>query len=264
MLLSRNSKRNKIYHLRNIAINQINRNINCFETPRETANAVAELIALEASEKQKNSTWFNIALSGGSTPKMLFEILADQYKNRIPWEIVRFFWVDERCVVPTHAESNYRMTFESLFSRIAVPTANVFRMKGENDPATEATRYAELLTHELELVNGYPHFDLVLLGMGDDGHTASIFPENIKLLDAPAIVEVSTHPVRGQKRVTLTGEIIHNAAKIVFLITGETKALILKQIIHNEEPALKYPASYICNKKANVYFYVDKAAALQI
>ena len=115
---------------------------------------------------------------------MIFDVLAEQFKDRIDWSMIHFYWGDERCVPPTDEQSNYKMTVTHLFSKVNVPDANIHRILGEADPLAEAMRYANLLEINLDRVNGIPQFDLVLLGMGDDGHTASIFPHEIELWNA--------------------------------------------------------------------------------
>ncbi|MEI6556129.1 MAG: 6-phosphogluconolactonase [Paludibacter sp.] len=238
--------------------------LNIFDTPEATARAVAELILSKAKEKIKQSLPLNIALSGGNTPKLLFQILAKEYVDQMPWHILRLFWVDERCVPPTHAESNFGMTYENLLKHVPIQETNIFRMTGEAESQTEAKNYADLLNTQLPILNGLPKFDLVLLGMGDDGHTASIFPNNLSLLDAKETVAVAVHPVSGQKRITLTGNVINAAENIVFLVTGISKSTVLRQII-NEEPGFeKYPTSHIQPVKGKVTFYLDKAAATEI
>ena len=231
-----------------------------YETPQETARAVAELILAKAKEKTKQSLPFNIALSGGSTPKLLFTLLANEYLNTIPWHFLRLFWVDERCVPPSDHESNYGMTYENLLKSIYIPVTNIFRMKGENDPSEEAVRYQALLEKELKLKKGIPQFDLVLLGMGDDGHTASIFPDNLALLHADETVAVARHPVSGQMRITLTGKIIRQARQRMFLITGKSKSNVLNEILKNEVPAQKYPAFHILSLP-DTEVYLDREAA---
>jgi len=242
----------------------MNPNLHIFETPEETARAVAELILAKAKEKNKLSHPFNIALSGGSTPKLLFTLLAKEYADSIPWHFIRLFWVDERCVPPTHAESNFGMTFESLLKHVPIHDANIFRMIGEADPEKEAARYQTLLEAQLPHHKGIPQFDLVLLGMGDDGHTASIFPINLALLDAKPFVTVGVHPTSEQKRITLTGHIINEASQVVFLITGISKAPVMRQIILREPNFAKYPASYIHSANGLADFYVDKDASIEI
>ena len=236
--------------------------IHIFDSPEATARAVAEFMLLKANEKFKQSLPFNVALSGGNTPKLLFQILAEDFQDSMPWHIVRLFWVDERCVPPTHAESNFGMTYENLLKQVPIHEANIFRMTGETDPQKEATRYAAMLEAQLPLVNGLPKFDLVLLGMGDDGHTASIFPNNLNLLQYESTVAVAVHPASGQKRITLTGNIINAAASVVFLITGSSKSSVLRQIIKHKSGSEQYPASYI--QSGSVAFFLDKAAASEL
>ena len=236
--------------------------LHIFDTPESTARAVAELMLTKANEKEKLSLPYNIALSGGSTPKLLFQLLANQYIDSMPWNIIRLFWVDERCVAPTHAESNFGMTYENLLKQVPIHDANIFRMIGDADPQKEALRYSTLLETQLAMVNGLPKFDLVLLGMGDDGHTASIFPDNLSLLQTETTVAVAVHPSSGQKRITLTGSIINAAVQVIFLITGSSKSSVLRQIIQHESGFEQYPASYI--QSGSVAFYLDKAAANEL
>jgi 6-phosphogluconolactonase len=239
-------------------------NIHLFETPEATARAVAELILTNAKEKTKQSLPFNVALSGGSTPKLLFTILANEYADTIPWHFVRLFWVDERCVPPTHVDSNFGMTYESLLKNVPIHDSNIFRMLGEADPQKEAERYQTLLESQLPIKNRIPRFDLILLGMGDDGHTASIFPNNLSLLSSESMVAVSAHPVSGQQRITLTGNIINHAEKVVFLITGASKSNVLKHIIRRKHDFKHFPASYIHAHSVPADFYLDKAAAAEL
>jgi len=242
----------------------MNPNLHIFETTEETAHAVAEIILAKAKEKNKKSLPFNIALSGGSTPKLLFTMLVNEYADQMPWHILRLFWVDERCVPPTHAESNFGMTYNSLLKHVSIHDYNIFRMLGEADPEKEAKRYEGLLDTQLVKKNGIPQFDLILLGMGDDGHTASIFPDNMGLLHAEQTVAVAVHPTSGQKRITLTGAVINHAEQIIFLITGLAKSTVLRQIFKREPDFKNYPASYIHSHCGAAAFYLDKAAANEL
>lgn len=236
-----------------------------FENASLAAHAVASLIQEIAIAKQQQSQALNIAVSGGSTPKQLFTLLAeDDYRNQIPWEFVRFFWVDERCVEPAHPESNFGMTYDALLQYAFVPAQNIFRMKGEDIPANEAIRYANLLRKELPVKDGYPVFDIVLLGIGDDGHTASIFPDNLALLESEKSVDVATHPVSSQKRITLTGKTINNANQVIFLVTGKNKSGIISDIINGASEAEKYPASHVGNFNGISAFFLDIFAASEI
>jgi len=226
--------------------------------------AVAEMILAKAKEKNKLSLPFNIAVSGGNTPKFLFSLLADEYADSIPWHFVRLFWVDERCVPPTHPESNFGMTFETLLKQVPIHEANIFRMQGELNPEAEVLRYQDLLEKELPMENGFPQFDLVLLGMGDDGHTASIFPNNLSLFQSKLTVAMTVHPQSGQKRITLTGTTIQEALQVVFLITGASKSGVLRQIILQESTCESFPAFHVHSNTGVAEFYLDKAAASEL
>lgn len=207
---------------------------------------------------------FDIALSGGNTPKKLFKSLVEKYKDIIPWERIHFWWVDERCVSPDDDESNFKMTNDILFSQVNIPNENIHRIKGENTPETEAKRYSEEIATNLNLRDGIPVFDLIILGMGEDGHTASIFPGQLELLDNEQICVVSEHPLTGQKRITLTGKVINNASRIFFLVTGESKALRLSEIMNDDEAAKLSPAYYITPENGKLFWYIDEAASSKI
>ncbi|MDD3736797.1 MAG: 6-phosphogluconolactonase, partial [Bacteroidales bacterium] len=138
--------------------------------------------------------YYTVALSGGSTPEYIFRFISDNYAERISWEKMLIFWGDERCVPPDDKESNYRMAYESLLQNVPLPDANIFRIRGEDDPATEARQYSELVTDMVPLYRGIPQFDLMLLGLGDDGHIASIFPDRPDLFTSNQLFEVAHRP----------------------------------------------------------------------
>ncbi len=204
----------------------------------------------------------NIALSGGNTPKAIFDYLSEHLKDSIFWKKLRFYWVDERCVSPTHPDSNYGMTVKHLLSKVPVSENQVFRIEAEKDPVEAAQEYAELLKNNLPRKNNLPYLDLTILGMGDDGHTASIFPQEMYLWNSHNLCEVATHPQTGQKRVTLTGGIINNSAQVLFLVTGINKAVKVHEILNETGGYLGYPASLV-NRKKSVWF-MDKDAARQV
>lgn len=239
-------------------------NIHIHESPYATALAVAEIILAKAKLKHKLSKPLNIAVSGGTTPKILFTILANDYSDAIPWHIIRLFWVDERCVPPTDPESNFGMTYESLLKHLPISDVNIFRMEGENEPNNEVKRYQNILLKELSQKNNFPEFDIILLGMGDDGHTASIFPNQMDLLQSPEAVAIGIHPSTGQKRITLTGKTIQQAEEIIFLITGKSKSLVLRQIFHKKSVAKNYPASFIHSSSGTTSWYIDQTAASEL
>lgn len=203
-----------------------------------------------------------VALSGGSTPKSLFDYWAKNHQHDIDWNSIFLFWGDERCVPPTDEQSNYKMTKEHLLDHVSIPERNVFRIKGENDPEAEAERYSTLLQMEVEVVSTVPSFDLVILGMGDDGHTASIFPQEIELWKSDNLCVVGTHPNSGQKRVSLSGKVINRAQRVVFLVTGATKAKKVKEIIESRKEVKDiYPAAKVKPVSGKLTWFLDKEAA---
>jgi len=230
----------------------------------QNKNKVAEEFSKYLIEKSLDHKPFHIALSGGSTPKIVFDVLAEEFSKKVEWDNIHLYWGDERCVPPDDGESNYKMTVEHLISKVAIPEKNIHRIKGEEDPKTEAKRYGALLDQVLPKELGLPQFDLVILGMGDDGHTASIFPHEINLWVSPDNCEVAIHPESGQRRVSLTGRIINNAKTVAFLVTGESKAEKVKTIIEREEGYLDYPASHVSPKTKDLVWFLDEAAANQL
>jgi len=210
----------------------------------------------------------NIALSGGNTPKLFFDKLLNKRSVFNGWDRLRFFWVDERCVPANDIESNYGEAKRLLFDRmksendeVLIPDENIFRINGENDPADESIRYAELLIKELPFENSFPVFDLMLLGIGDDGHTASIFPGMLELMDSDKYCAAVQHPVTGQYRVTLTGKVINNSKKIIFMITGKDKANVIFEIINEKGNFEKYPSHYVKPIDGEILIYIDNDAA---
>jgi 6-phosphogluconolactonase len=186
----------------------------------------------------------NIALSGGSTPKLIFENMVNHYKERIKWERIRFFQVDERFVPPDSPESNYLMIRKNLLDGLNIPDDHFFRMRGEIDPKEEAIRYGKIIVENLPMEGKWPVFDMILLGVGEDGHTASIFPGDIRVLNSQNYCEMAVHPQTGQKRITLTLPVLNSTRQLVFIVTGQGKTEIVSEIIQN--PAKnKLPASMI-------------------
>ncbi len=229
-------------------------NIQIFDTTKELANYFGKLI-YEKSEQQQH---LNIALSGGSTPKAIFDILAENYKHKIDWSKIFLFWGDERCVPPDDDESNYKMTKEHLLDKVPIPQKNIFRVLGELSSEEATEDYIGTLTHNLPCTNDQtPIFDLLILGMGDDGHTASIFPYEIVLWNNKKVCVTATHPKTGQKRVSLTGKTINSAKEIFFLVTGDKKAEKVDEIINKKKNYTQYPASLV----KNPVWLLDKSAA---
>lgn len=231
-----------------------------YPTKTEVAQAFADYLL----EKIAQNEVFHLALSGGSTPKLLFDILALKAEDEVDWNRVHLYWGDERCVPPEDEESNYRMTVTHLLSKIQIPPNNIHRIHGEADPAEEAKRYSEVLERQLPEVNKLPQFDLVILGMGDDGHAASIFPDEISLWDNLENCVVATHPSSGQKRISITGKLINNAKQVALLVTGTAKADKLFQIFRKKGEYRLYPASLVRGAADNTMWFADTAAAQQL
>jgi len=225
---------------------------------------VAEQFSAYFENLVKDKAEFHVALSGGSTPKIVFDILAENFGDKIDWSRIHFYWGDERCVPPNDDQSNYKMTLEHLFSKITVPEENIHRVLGESEPSREAMRYANLLEINLDRVEGIPQFDLVILGMGDDGHTASIFPHEIALWEARDHCVVATHPDSGQKRVSINGKVINTAKEVAFLVTGGAKAEKVKAILKKTEGFEAYPASLVNPNSGNLIWFLDEAAASKL
>lgn len=240
----------------------MNKELKIFPTPYELAESFAEEMIGMINESAREEKIFTVALSGGSTPELLFSLLGEHYAKAVSWKNVHLFWGDERCVTPDSPESNFGMTKRKLIDKIEIPASNIHRIKGEDDPANEAVRYSDEILAITQKRNGLPLFDLVILGLGDDGHTASIFPGNLDLLNSEKICDVAMHPVSNQKRITLTGRVINNASKVVFLVTGKKKATIVEKIINNSAEALTFPASYIAPAGGMLTWYVDKESGL--
>lgn len=226
-----------------------------FKNTKELALAFCdELLKLNQNKKK-----FTIALSGGSTPKIIFRLLANEYKTKVNWNKIHLFWGDERCVPPDDIESNYGMTKKYLLDFVDIPDENIHRIFGEDDPESEAKRYSEEIKSNVASKNGLPCFDLVMLGLGEDGHTGSIFPNQMKLLHSEKICEVAVHPSTGQKRITLTGKVINNSNEVIFLVTGENKASILKKILIEKKKT--FPAEFIKPVNGSLKYFVDSESA---
>lgn len=222
---------------------------------------LAEEVAYILKDMSDTGEKIHVALSGGSTPKVIFDYIAKELGDEIFWDNINFYWGDERCVPPTDSESNFKMTVDHLLSKIDMPEENIFRVMGENEPEEEAKRYSKVLDDELPIANGIPQFDLVMLGMGDDGHTVSIFPYNIELWDAKENCVVATHPDSGQKRVTITGKVVNNAKAVAFLVTGAGKAGKVQEIIKKQKNFALYPANLVQPTEGELTWFLDEDAA---
>ena len=239
----------------------MNKLIKVFPSSFELAEELAHELIRMIKEAVKKRILFSVAVSGGNTPKLLFSVLGDHFANSVNWKRVHFFWVDERCVPPDNSESNYGMTKHAFLEKIDISDSNIHRIRGEDDPEKEAIRYSWEIAEFTRKRNGLPLFDVILLGLGEDGHTASIFPARIDLFHSTHICEVAFHPVTFQKRITLTGSIINNADLVTFLVTGQSKAKVVERILKNSKADIMFPASHIAPANGEVKWFLDEEAA---
>lgn len=214
--------------------------VNIYKGIHDIATELCNFLAAESDRKN-----YSIALPGGNTPKAVFELLTQNCKYQVHWDNLQFYWGDERCVAPDHPESNYRMAYNSLLHPLEIEEASIHRMKGEDDPAYETERYTLEILKNIPNHHGIPAFNLIILGMGDDGHTASIFPGQKKIFESTRLCDFSVHPVTGQKRITLTLETINNSENVFFLVTGKNKSKIISEILNKKGNWDQYPAGMV-------------------
>ena len=231
------------------------------------AERAAEYFAQRINEAVKARGVARVAISGGSTPKRTFETLARRGKGEsgIPWEQVQLYWVDERCVPPDNQESNYRMTREAMLDAIPLPAVNVFRIEGELPPEKAAARYESVIRAQFRLEGAeIPRFDVVQLGMGDDGHTASLFPHTDALHELGRIAVANHVPQKDAWRVTLTWPVINNGRHVVFLVEGEGKAGVLAAVFQGKYDPEAKPSQLIRPQDGELELLLDKPAATKL
>lgn len=228
--------------------------------------ALAQLFADFLTERiaEKADGMFTLALSGGSTPQRLFSLLAKApYTEQIDWKKVQIFWGDERLVPHDHPDSNYGVAKALLLDHIDIPAENIHpvatQLEGD-DKAILADYNQQIAQSVATNEQGHYCFDLIMLGMGDDGHTASIFPHQMALLDSTDLTAIATHPDSGQQRLTFTGSLIRQAATVVFLVAGENKAPKVDQILGKKQGYEAYPAAHVGPEKGELYWFLDQAA----
>ncbi len=235
-----------------------------YETPEALGRGAAELFRALSEEEIRKRGLFTAVLPGGSTPQVLFKILSSEFKDKIPWKRVHFFWGDERCVPPESPESNYSGACKTLLSRIAIPHENIHRIKGELDPVEGAMAYEKEIRRffaaSMKAPGDVPVFDLVLLGIGEDGHTLSLFPGSKALDEKERLVAENYVQELRAWRITMTLPLVINASNTVFLVSGGKKAGILKEVL-NDTGEARYPAQMIKPVKGRLTLLADKAAA---
>lgn len=235
--------------------------VRIFPNSGELAATLAEEIVRRITHSANSERNYSIALSGGSTPELLYSILGDEYSDAVPWDFIRIFWGDERCVPPDSTESNFGMAKRLLLDKIDIPESNIHRMMGEEDPLKEAIRYSAEISSLLPLRDGLPVFDLQIMGIGEDGHTASVFPGFLDLFSSSEVCAVTVHPGSGQRRITLTGSVINNSEAVVFLVEGKGKAETVARIIRNDAESAGYPASFVRPVYGSLDWFLDEDAA---
>jgi 6-phosphogluconolactonase len=233
-------------------------NLLVYETPEELAEAAARDFVARAEEAINERGRFAVVLAGGSTPKSTYEALAQDHADRLDWSRVHVFFGDERTVHPDHEDSNYRMVRETLLSHVTV--GSVHRMRCELPPGEGAANYEEQL-REFFGPDGVPAFDLILLGLGEDGHTASLFPETSALDVTDRWVVANPVLKLETTRLTLTVLVINAARAVTFLVAGEDKAETLKEILEGDADPRGYPAKLIRPEGGDLAWMVDRAVA---
>lgn len=243
---------------------QLKPEIQVFTNPETLTQAAADEFVRQAERAIQARGRFTIALSGGSTPKSLYALLATQpWRKRIPWNQIHFFWGDERHVPPSDPSSNFQMTQERLLFQVPIPQQNVHRIKAENpDAKAAAAEYEQDLRQFFQLgENQFPRFDLVLLGMGSNGHTASLFPGTDAVREQSRLVVASWIEELNSDRITLTPPVFNNAACVIFFVAGAEKATMLKTVLEGQYQPNLLPVQIIRPTQGKVVWMVDRAAA---
>ena len=228
-----------------------NMDINIYKNTEECNKNLAKYLIKEYLSKNKN-----IAISGGSTPIGLFKSILNTIEKNFEVKS-NIFWVDERCVSPTSKESNFGEANRKFFSKLNIDINKIYRIKGENDPEREAIDYSKILNSKVETKNNIISLDLCLLGIGGDGHTASIFPYELKKLIKINTCVVGTNPESGQKRVSLSINQINNSKEIIIQACGKGKKIVIDNILSQKNNYLDYPATYIKPKNKKLSWYLD-------
>jgi 6-phosphogluconolactonase len=230
-------------------------------TAQDLFQAAATEFATLAREATRSRGRFSVALSGGSTPRGLYALLTSGTVPSIPWDKICFFWSDERHVPPDHPDSNYRMANEAMLSQVPLRPENVFRIHSEEtDAGAAALAYEQTLRTFFALPpGGFPRFDLILLGLGPDGHTASLFPRSLALGETKRLVVANWVEEFKTDRITFTFPVLNRAACVMFLVSGGEKARILEDVL--EHPESNLPAQRVRPEEGRLIWLADRAAA---
>jgi 6-phosphogluconolactonase len=256
-------------------LNRADAQVRIYDDAGEVALKAARHFARLADQYVVGCGRFTVALSGGSTPRAMFSLLAAApFLDTVPWDSIYFFWGDERCVPPDHADSNYGMARETLLARVPVPAEHIFRIPAERpDPASAAAEYAATLINFFASgappsgtapLAGVPRFDLIFLGMGPDGHTASLFPGTAALHVTDKIVVANYVEKFNAHRITLTAQTINNARNVTFVVAGADKAEALHEVLEGAYQPELYPSQLIHPQHGSLLWMVDEAAAARL
>ena len=226
-------------------------------------DAATEFARIAVKAVRQNGR-FTVALSGGSTPRNLYSLLATDFRSAVPWGQTLFFWSDERHVPPDNPESNYLMAYDAMLSKVPVPSQNIYRVLAENpDASAAAEAYQHTLTEVFSLTaDQCPRFDLILLGMGPDGHVASLFPDSAGLHETKKLVIANWVEKFKTHRITFTFPVLNDAACILFLAFGTDKAVMLKDVLEGQAKP-PYPAQLV-NPKGRLLWMIDRPAAADL
>lgn len=236
--------------------------VRIFKDSRELSVAAAAIFIKAAARATSERGRYLTALSGGSTPEGMFHLLSKEtYRDKVDWAHVFVFWGDERCVLPEDKGSNYHQANEILLQHVPIPETNIQRIRGELEPAEAADAYAHTLKRFAAPGLDWPRFDLALLGLGADGHTASLFPGSPVEADSPALAVSAHYQGRPAQRVTLTPPVFNSARKVLFLVTGAEKAETLQRVLSNTRMLDQLPAQRIHPADGQLIWLVDEAAA---
>lgn len=242
--------------------------IRLFTDADDLAREAADLFIWLGGQAVATGQPFRVALSGGSTPRTLYGLLSGEpYAGQLDWQRVEFYFGDERCVSPDHPESNYGMARAALFGPLRIPSNRICRVAGESaDPGQAAREYEGLIRTRFGTpAPVWPKFDLVLLGLGDDGHTASLFPETAALDERDRLVVANEAPRGVSKRVTFTAPLINQARVVLFLVSGASKAAATRVVLEDRsQPPRRYPAKLIRPREGRLIWFLDGAAAAEL
>ena len=238
--------------------------IRIFKNLENLSKEAANLFLEKSTDSIAERGRFLVALNGGSTPARLFQLLGSEYKEKVDWKKVHVFWGDERCVPPDDPGSSYGQARDLLLSHVSIPEVNIHRVEGELTPAEASKEYATTLKEFASLPLEFPRFDLVYLGMGEDGHTASLFPGSPTEVTEPVLSVTAQYQERPANRVTLTPVVFNQARAVAFMATGEKKAVTLAEVLGDRFNPEKYPVQRINPKHGELIWLVDEEAASKL